>query len=73
MLDARRHTLGELAEWLRLPRDTLAAYIGGKRRTPAPVARRLAAARGGSRRLAAVLRQHAAELAALAAELDDVT
>jgi plasmid maintenance system antidote protein VapI len=62
-LSAPRLTIGELAARLELPRETLAAYIGGKRRTPAPVARRLAV----------VLRQHAAELAALAAELDDVT
>jgi plasmid maintenance system antidote protein VapI len=62
-LNAMRLTIGELAGRLALPRETLAAYMGGERRTPAPVAPRLAA----------VLRQHAVESAALAAELDDVT
>jgi len=40
---------------------TLAAYIAGKRRTPAPIARRLAA----------VLRQHAEELTTLAGTLEE--
>ncbi len=61
--NAPRLTIGELASRLGIPRETLASYITGNRRTPAPIARRLAI----------VLRQHAEELAALAAELDEVT
>lgn len=60
--DAPRLTIGHLAERLDIPRATLAAYIAGKRRTPPPIARRLAA----------VLRQHAAELEAVAGTLEDV-
>lgn len=59
--DAPRLTIGELAERLGVPRATLAGYIAGKRRTPAPVARRLAA----------VLRQHAEELAEVATTLEE--
>lgn len=59
--DAPRLTIGELAARLDIPRETLAGYIKGKRRTPAPVARRLAA----------VLRQHAEELAAIAGTLEE--
>jgi len=60
--DAPRLTIGALADRLDIPRGTLAAYITGKRRTPAPIARRLAA----------VLRQHAAELEAVAGTLEEV-
>lgn len=59
--DAPRLTIGELAVRLGIPRGTLATYITGKRRTPAPIARRLAA----------VLRQHAEELAAIAGTLEE--
>ena len=58
---APRLTIGALAERLGIPRVTLAGYITGKRRTPTPIARRLAA----------VLRQHAAELEAAAGTLDE--
>lgn len=59
--EAPRLTIGELADRLGIPRGTLAGYIIGKRRTPAPIARRLAA----------VLRQHAEELAAIAGTLEE--
>ncbi len=59
--DAPRLTIGELADRLGIPRGTLAGYITRKRRTPAPIARRLAA----------VLRQHAEELAILAGTLEE--
>lgn len=59
--DAPRLTIGEMADRLGIPRGTLAGYITGKRRTPAPIARRLAA----------VLRQHAEELATLAGTLEE--
>lgn len=59
--DAPRLTIGELADRLGIPRATLAGYITGKRRTPAPIARRLAV----------VLRQHAEELATLAGTLEE--
>lgn len=59
--DAPRLTIGELADRLDIPRGTLAGYIIGKRRTPAPIARRLAA----------VLRQHAEELGKLATDLEE--
>lgn len=62
-LDAPRLSVADLAERVGVPRATLAAYINGTRRPPAPVARRLAA----------VLRQHATELSALASAVEDVT
>ena len=60
--DAPRLSIGALAERLDIPRGTLPAYITGKRLTPALIARRLAA----------VLRQHAEELATLAGTLEEV-
>lgn len=57
------YTLGDLAVTLRVARSTLEKYGLGERNAPAPV----------RRKLAALLRAHAAECAALAGELEAAT